>query len=228
MRIVPVRWSMVAWSLSNPCGRQTGSNSMPDSISRASRMPGVDTAFPSSTTPSGETGERQTRTAQSPGHGAKGPAWWAGLFFGAATQLFFLWTAWHLFLFLRDGAFARSAFRPWFDTFLAFLFIAPHSLLLFPKVQSALRLWLPAAWLGCLHCLRYLPLPLAVVSILDSQCNNPLGSPGIPTHYHAIRLLWLLDWTALQSLAYGDGIPDWTDSLMVLAKGPETTASGIP
>jgi len=126
---------------------------MPDSISRASRMPGVDTAFPSSTNPSGETGERQTRTAQSPGHGAKGPAWWAGLFFGAATQLFFLWTAWHLFLFLRDGAFARSAFRPWFDTFLAFLFIAPHSLLLFPKVQSALRLWLPAAWLGCLHCL---------------------------------------------------------------------------
>lgn len=126
---------------------------MPESNSQGSSMMSVDTSFPSSTQPYGPTGERQTQAVQPAEDGAKTRVWWTGLFFGVATQVFFLWTAWHLFLFLRDGAFGPGAFRPWLDTFLAFLFVAPHSVLLFPKVQSTIKQWLPSAWTGCLHCM---------------------------------------------------------------------------
>lgn len=126
---------------------------MSDTTSHASGMPAADTSLPMSNRPAGATGERQAGVSPWIVHGTKPHVWWLGLVFGAATQIFFLWTAWHLFLFLRDGAFGRSSFAPWLDALLAFLFIAPHSVLLFPKVQSALRQWLPAAWLGCLHCL---------------------------------------------------------------------------
>jgi|LakMenE18May11ns_1017448.scaffolds.fasta_scaffold9956986_1 hypothetical protein len=44
---------------------------------------------------------------------------------------------------------------------------------------------------------------------------------------HANGLLRFVDWIALQSLAYGDGLPNGLDALVVLAVGPETTASRV-
>lgn len=126
---------------------------MHETNSQSPGMLAVETSVPCKLQPDGESESRSMRIAQPTELVAKPRVWWSGLLFGIATQVFFLWTAWHLFLFLRDGAFERSDFRPWLDTFLAFLFVVPHSVLLFPKVQSALRQWLPAAWLGCLHCL---------------------------------------------------------------------------
>jgi protein-S-isoprenylcysteine O-methyltransferase Ste14 len=125
---------------------------MPETLSHATSRPAEDVSVSSNSKLAGATREPQLQVAQQAVHGTEARVWWSGLFFGVATQVFFLWTAWHLFLFLRDGAFGHSAFAPWLDTLLAFLFIAPHSVLLFPKVQSVLRRWLPSAWLGCLHC----------------------------------------------------------------------------
>jgi hypothetical protein len=126
---------------------------MQDASSLATSRMAVETSDPTSNPLTGATKEQPSHVTQQAVHATNPRVWWLGLFFGVATQAFFLWTAWHLFLFLRDGAFGRSPFAPWLDTLLAFLFVLPHSVLLFPKVQSALRQWLPPAWLGCLHCL---------------------------------------------------------------------------
>jgi protein-S-isoprenylcysteine O-methyltransferase Ste14 len=75
-----------------------------------------------------------------------------GIAFGIGTQLLFAWTVVQLFTFLRYGVSSPLAFSWWFDTLLAMSFAVPHSVLLIPEVQRAIRLYLPAGWLGCLHC----------------------------------------------------------------------------
>ncbi len=79
--------------------------------------------------------------------------WWTGLAIGVFTQLFFLWTAWNLYLFLRDGGTSDRPFSWGIDLGLALFFAWPHSLLLAPFVQKKLKNYFPGAWLGLVHCL---------------------------------------------------------------------------
>jgi len=81
-----------------------------------------------------------------------------GIGFGVLTQVLFLWTAYHLFWFLRgplpvDGVFPEHArFVAWADTLLALFFAWPHSLLLFPPVQKWIKQRVEPAMMGCIHC----------------------------------------------------------------------------
>lgn len=77
----------------------------------------------------------------------------AGLAFGAGTQLFFLWTAVQLFLFLRYGGQSTHTFSPLWDLCWAMFFAFPHSILLLPSVNKRLRQSLPSEFLGCVHCI---------------------------------------------------------------------------
>ncbi len=76
-----------------------------------------------------------------------------GLAFGAGTQLLFIWTAYQLFLFLREPRETGRAFNPWSDLLLAIFFAWPHSVLLYPTVQKRIKAYLHPYLLGCLHCL---------------------------------------------------------------------------
>ena len=76
----------------------------------------------------------------------------AGIAFGVATQLVFLFTVVQLFLFLRYGG-AKISFQWfWIDTLLSIGFAVPHSILLAPPTQKYLKRWMPVGLLGCLHC----------------------------------------------------------------------------
>ncbi len=76
-----------------------------------------------------------------------------GFLFGAGTQLFFLWTAVQLFLFLRYGGSPTQAFSPLADLCWATCFALPHSILLLPWVNKRMRSVLPSEFLGCVHCI---------------------------------------------------------------------------
>jgi methanethiol S-methyltransferase len=75
-----------------------------------------------------------------------------GVAFGAATQLFFLYTVVYLFLFLRYGGWYPATHWFWKDTLLAVFFAVPHSVLLAPATQKWLKQWIPGGLLGCIHC----------------------------------------------------------------------------
>ena len=77
----------------------------------------------------------------------------AGLVFGAGTQLVFLWTAYQLFLFLREPQSNAHGFSPARDALLALFFAWPHSLLLYPAVQKWLKSYVHPQLMGCVHCL---------------------------------------------------------------------------
>jgi len=77
----------------------------------------------------------------------------AGIVFGIATQLLFLWTVVKLFSFLRDQSVASSKpFGFWVDLSLVIGFAIPHSVLLAPWAHQRLKRNLPTGLLGCLHC----------------------------------------------------------------------------
>ncbi len=78
--------------------------------------------------------------------------WLVGLVFGVGTQIFFLITAWNLFLFLRYGSSTQGSYWIATDTLLALFFAWPHSLLLVPSVQKRLKSLVPGAWMGLIHC----------------------------------------------------------------------------
>ncbi len=70
----------------------------------------------------------------------------AGITFGIATQLLFLYTVVYLFLFLRYGGPRQAeASWLWLDFFLAIGFALPHSILLVPAVQKRMKQFIPAA-----------------------------------------------------------------------------------
>lgn len=75
-----------------------------------------------------------------------------GILFGVGTQLLFLYTVVFLFLFLRYGS--EQGLKSWWlwDGILAVGFALPHSVLLAPAIQKRIKAFIPAAWLGCVHC----------------------------------------------------------------------------
>lgn len=77
----------------------------------------------------------------------------SGLVFGAGTQLVFLWTAYQLFLFLREPQANAHGFSPARDALLALFFAWPHSVLLYPAVQKWLKTYVHPQMMGCVHCL---------------------------------------------------------------------------
>lgn len=76
----------------------------------------------------------------------------AGLMFGIATQLLFLWTVVYLFQFLRYGSLSARPFSPLWDACWALFFALPHSILLVPAVNKWMRRSIPGDLLGCVHC----------------------------------------------------------------------------
>lgn len=75
-----------------------------------------------------------------------------GVLVGIMTQVFFAFTAFHLFLFLKDGGSQKSSFHPIWDVLLALQFAIPHSLLLLPPVSRRLQKWIPKAFYGSFYC----------------------------------------------------------------------------
>ncbi len=75
-----------------------------------------------------------------------------GIAFGICTQLLFIWTVVHLFLFLRFGGMQSCSHGLLVDIVLSIGFALPHSILLAPPVQKRLKTWLPSSLLGCVHC----------------------------------------------------------------------------
>ena len=76
---------------------------MRETLSHATSRPAEDVSVSSNSKLAGATREPQSQVAQQAVHGTEARVWWTGLFFGVATQVFFLWTAWHLFLFLLNA-----------------------------------------------------------------------------------------------------------------------------
>jgi protein-S-isoprenylcysteine O-methyltransferase Ste14 len=73
-----------------------------------------------------------------------------GISFGIATQLLFAPTVCYVFLFLRDGAMRPASNWLSIDCLLAFQFAVPHSILLLPRVRSALSRVMPSQFYGSL------------------------------------------------------------------------------
>jgi protein-S-isoprenylcysteine O-methyltransferase Ste14 len=78
----------------------------------------------------------------------------AGITFGVATQLLFLFTVWHLFWFLKEDYLYHDTGYLWINALLALQFAVGHSLLLYPQIRSRITQWLPSAFYGCLFCLQ--------------------------------------------------------------------------
>src|SRR4051794_8620565 len=80
-------------------------------------------------------------------------AWWlraGGISFGVATQLLFVPTVYYVFLFLRDGVTRPASSWLAIDCLLALQFAVPHSILLLPRVRSALSRIMPSQFYGSL------------------------------------------------------------------------------
>src|SRR6476659_3610524 len=73
-----------------------------------------------------------------------------GILFGVLTQIIFIPTVYYVFLFLRDGV-ARPA-GGWMaiDCLLTVQFVVPHSILLLPRVRSAVSRIVPIQFYGSL------------------------------------------------------------------------------
>ena len=78
----------------------------------------------------------------------------AGVTFGVATQILFLFTVWHLFSFLKEDYLYHETGYLWINVLLALQFAVGHSLLLYPRIRSSITRWLPSAFYGCLFCLQ--------------------------------------------------------------------------
>jgi len=93
---------------------------------------------------------------------------WLGVTVGLGTQLLFLFTVWHLFFFLKNGAPSNSTpTRTWktllLDTGLLLQFAIIHSTLLYPRVQKLLTKWIPRPFYGCMFCITTCVTLLAVI-----------------------------------------------------------------
>ena len=75
-----------------------------------------------------------------------------GIVFGIGTQMLFLWTVVHLFLFLRFGSTQSYRHGLLVDCILSIGFALPHSLLLAPPIQKRMKSWIPSGLVGCVHC----------------------------------------------------------------------------
>jgi protein-S-isoprenylcysteine O-methyltransferase Ste14 len=73
-----------------------------------------------------------------------------GISFGVATQIIFVPTVYYVFLFLRDGVTRHAGGWMAIDCLLALQFVVPHSILLLPRVRSAVSRIMPSQFYGSL------------------------------------------------------------------------------
>ncbi|MCY2967632.1 MAG: hypothetical protein NT069_29055, partial [Planctomycetota bacterium] len=76
----------------------------------------------------------------------------AGIVFGAATQLLFAFTVWHLFWFLYGESRPPSTGGLPSNAAWAILFAIPHSVLLHPATRKRLSGVISVAFYGCFFC----------------------------------------------------------------------------
>jgi hypothetical protein len=74
----------------------------------------------------------------------------SGISFGIATQILFVPTVYYVFMFLRDGVTRPAGNWLVIDCLLALQFAVPHSILLLPRVRSALSRVMPSQFYGSL------------------------------------------------------------------------------
>jgi protein-S-isoprenylcysteine O-methyltransferase Ste14 len=137
----------------------------------------------------------------------------AGIAFGLVTQLFFLYTVWELFWFLRDGRAVESAGFAWRDAALSLQFATIHSALLWPANRSRLKRLLPDALYGCLFCMATCATLITLINcwqISDQAYWQLQGMSAV-----AMRWAFYGSWIALlyslslTGLGYQTGLTQW-------------------
>lgn len=140
-----------------------------------------------------------------------------GIAFGAGTQILFLWTAYHLFLFLRGPISASVSgsrpFAPLWDCLLAAFFAWPHSLLLHPAFQKRLKAHVNPMFMGCIHCVT------TCVSLLGLFSMWTVSQTSLwDLHGWSATLMWIGfygSWAALlyslwlSGMGYQTGLLPW-------------------
>ncbi len=136
-----------------------------------------------------------------------------GIAFGVGTQIFFLWTAYQLFFFLRGPLHSERAFTPVLDVLMAACFAWPHSLLLVPQVQRWIKRYIEPAMMGCVHCVATC-ISLWILFNTWTSSNVMLWD----LHGSAETLMWWLfygSWAALlyslwlSGMGYQTGLQPW-------------------
>lgn len=136
-----------------------------------------------------------------------------GILAGCLTQALFLFTVWHLFWFLKDGAPPSSRGSLLLDLVLAVQFVVPHSVLLLPSVKKRLLALIPAAFYGSFYCVVTCLSLLAVIFCWQpceptfwkfDGVTNALVQIGFATSW--LALFYSL---SLTGLGYQSGLTEW-------------------
>ncbi len=136
-----------------------------------------------------------------------------GILAGCLTQALFLFTVWHLFWFLKDGAQSSTRGSIFLDVVLALQFVVPHSVLLLPAVKKRLLLLIPAAFYGSFYCVVTC-LSLLAVIFFWRACEPTLWQLGGAAKA-AVQAGFALSWLALfyslslTGLGYQSGLSPW-------------------
>lgn len=137
----------------------------------------------------------------------------AGIAFGLATQLFFLYTVWELFWFLHDGGTATTHNVLWRDAVLSLQFAGVHSALLWPATRARLKRLLPDGLYGCLFCTATCVTLLTLINLWQASDQAYWQLQGMSAV--AIRWAFYGSWIALlyslslTGLGYQTGLTQW-------------------
>jgi hypothetical protein len=137
----------------------------------------------------------------------------AGIAFGVATQLCFLYTVWELFWFLHDGGTSTSRNFVWRDVVLSLQFAAIHSALLWPANRARLKRFLPDGLYGCLFCTSTCVTLLTLIHLWQASDQAYWQLHGM--FAIAMRCAFYGSWIALlyslslTGLGYQTGLTQW-------------------
>lgn len=123
----------------------------------------------------------------------------AGIAAGIGVHLFFAFTVWHLYGFLKGGLDAtESRATAWalcVDAVLALQFAIPHSLLLHPAIRERLTRWIPSQFYGLLFCAATCAGLLVTIGGWRTMPDVWWNVPG--TWRHVVHGGFLASWVGL-------------------------------
>ncbi|MEZ6044144.1 MAG: hypothetical protein R3C11_00885 [Planctomycetaceae bacterium] len=141
-----------------------------------------------------------------------------GILAGAGTQLFFIFTVWHLFSFLNGAHATKQAGGLWTDVLLALQYAIPHSLLLMPSIKKRLTRWISGAFYGSFYCIATCAGLLVTFYFWKSSpvVIWQLESTGATSATFLFYFAWgsLLYSLSLTGLGYQTGLTQWWYWLM--------------